>query len=180
MAFSSMVAKSCDPLHPVLQSHMLNQGKTEYRKWRRCWQLEVSPAIKCRKGRNWEGVNGAQALGIFKLSATSSRVSRIPQFQQNVASYENKPFCDSLNRFDTEFPFMFCTEPDRQEGGTLAWAPAEAERLTPLFSRTERDWNFYILRIVCNLSCPNMNHIQCSAKLLFVTAGMVSHFQSSP
>lgn len=36
MAFSSMVAKSCDPLHPVLQSHMLNQGKTEYRKWRRC------------------------------------------------------------------------------------------------------------------------------------------------
>lgn len=82
------------------------------RERRRCWQLEVSPKINCRKGSNWEVVNGAQALGIFKLSATL-RASRTPQFQQNPASYENKPFCDSLNRFDTGLPFMLFTEPDR-------------------------------------------------------------------
>lgn len=98
--FSSVVTKSWDPHHTVFQSCMLNQGKTDSRERRRCWQLEVSPKINCRKGSNWEVVNGAQALGIFKLSATL-RASRTPQFQQNPASYENKPFCDSLNRFDT-------------------------------------------------------------------------------
>lgn len=47
--FSSVVTESCDPLHTVFQSHMLNQGRTDYQQWGRCWQLEVSPKINRRK-----------------------------------------------------------------------------------------------------------------------------------
>lgn len=59
-------------------------------------------------------INGAKALGIFKLSTMLS-VSRIPQFHQNLASYENKLSYDSSNRFDTGFLFMLCPEPNRRK-----------------------------------------------------------------
>lgn len=58
--FSSVVTKSCDPLHTVFQSHMLNQGRTDYQQWRRRWQLEVSPKINLRKQAQLESDKRSQ------------------------------------------------------------------------------------------------------------------------